>query len=216
MTTKKISELDPATTPLAGTEFIEIVQGGVSKRVPAASLGSVIWKDMLAPVGGASVPNVNAPAAADFGPAHTPQRREFAFDVGDYVFIQPFHVNHDIVPNGEAYFHVHWATNGTNTGLVRWEITFMRALGHDQGNFGAPEVILVEQAAAGTAWRHMVSETLTPITLIEPDELIVATLRRVAPSAGSNTDTVFGLMVDLHYQADRDGTPFRAPNFYAA
>jgi hypothetical protein len=176
----------------------------------------IIWKDMLAPVGGASVPTSLAPTSENFGPAATPQRKEYAFAVDDFVFIQPFHVNHDIVPGGEAYFHVHWSTNGTNTGLVRWEITYMRAKGHNQGNFGTPVVVLIEQAAQGTAWRHMVSETTTPIIMTEPDELILCTLRRVAPSAGSNTDTVFGLMVDLHYQADRSGTPQRNPDFYVA
>lgn len=35
---KKISELSSATTPLAGTELVEIVQGGVSKRVAASEL----------------------------------------------------------------------------------------------------------------------------------------------------------------------------------
>lgn len=36
---KKISELPAATTPLAGTELLEVVQGGVSKQVPAGQLG---------------------------------------------------------------------------------------------------------------------------------------------------------------------------------
>lgn len=174
----------------------------------------IVWKDMLAPVGGAQVPNVNAPTAADFGPVHAPRRRELSFAIDDYVFIQPFHVNHDILPGAEAYFHVHWATGGTSTGLVQWEITFMRALGHNQASFLEPQVITVEQAAHGTAWRHMVTETNTPIILTEPDELIIATLRRIAPSAGSNADTVFGLMLDLHYQSAIDGTLNKSPNFY--
>lgn len=36
---KKISELTSATTPLAGTELVEIVQGGTSKKVAASYLG---------------------------------------------------------------------------------------------------------------------------------------------------------------------------------
>lgn len=36
---KKISELTAATTPLAGTELVEIVQGGTSKKVAASYLG---------------------------------------------------------------------------------------------------------------------------------------------------------------------------------
>lgn len=179
-------------------------------------IGGTLFADMLAPVGAARVPNQNAPADADFGPTHTPQRRERAFGIGDYVFIQPFHVNHDIVPGGKAYIHVHWSTNGTDTGPVAWEVTFMRAQGHNQANFAAPVVVTLEEPAAGTAWRHMVTEAteVDVITMTEPDELIIATLRRVAPSAGANADTVFGLMVDLHYEIDRRGTPNKSPDFY--
>lgn len=36
---KKISELPAATTPLAGTELVEVVQGGVNKKVAASALG---------------------------------------------------------------------------------------------------------------------------------------------------------------------------------
>lgn len=39
MATKKISELDDATTPLAGTELVEIVQAGANVKVPASELG---------------------------------------------------------------------------------------------------------------------------------------------------------------------------------
>jgi hypothetical protein len=181
-----------------------------------ADAGDTLFADMLAPVGGASVPPSSAPKAENFGPAHTPRRREFAFAVGDYVFIQPFHVNHDIKPGGRAYLHVHWSTNGTNTGLVAWELTFLRALGHDQANFVAPVVVTLEQSAAGTAWRHMIVEATEAdvITMFEPDELFIVTLRRAAPSSGSNSDTVFGLMVDLHYEMDRRGTPNKSPDFY--
>lgn len=176
--------------------------------------GQYVWKDLLAPVGGATIPPSSAPSAANFGVVHTPQRREFSFGVGDYVFMQPFHINHDIVPNSEAFLHVHWSTAATSTGLVRWELTTMRAKGHNQANFATPTVFFVEEAAAGTPRRHMISESVIPITLTEPDELISTTLRRVAPTSGSNPDAVFGLMVDIHYQSDRDGTPYKAPNFY--
>ena len=82
------------------------------------SRSRVLFVDMLAAVGSASIPAASAPSAANFGPAHTPQRREWSFAVNEYVFIQPFHVNHDIKPGGRAYLHVHWSTNGTNTGYI--------------------------------------------------------------------------------------------------
>lgn len=185
-----------------------------SIRGTGIDLGTEGYKDLTSSVSGAKVPPANAPTATSFGPAHTPQRLEFAFAVNDYVFIEAFHVDHDIKPNSLAYPHVHWSTNGTNTGNVKWELTIMRALGHQQAAFGTPTVVFIEQAAVGTAWEHMVAEDTTGVTMYEPDELILVTLRRVAASSSENTDTVFGLTVDFHYQSDRETTPQRAPDFY--
>lgn len=39
MANKRITELPSATTPIGGTEAVEIVQGGVNKQVPASELG---------------------------------------------------------------------------------------------------------------------------------------------------------------------------------
>lgn len=177
------------------------------------------WKDLTSSVSGARVPPANAPTSTNFGPAHTPQRQEFAFGVsggGDYVFLEPFHVNHDIL-NAPAFIHVHWSTNGTNTGNVQWELTILRALGHGQEAFGTPIVKSVEQAASGTAWQHMVAEVgeVDELTLTEPDELLLVTLRRIPASSNECSDTVFGLTVDFHYYSDRDATPQRAPDFYS-
>jgi len=175
------------------------------------------WSDLTAPLTLAGVPPSNAPALSNFGPAHTPQRQELAFDLNDYVFCQSFHVNHDIKPNGLAYVHVHWSSNGTSQESVKWEFTIMRALGHNQANFGTPAVVVVTQAAAGTAWRHMVAECAIgdALTLTEPDELILVTLRRVSNGGTDNNDTIYATTVDFHYECDRDATPNKAPNFYA-
>ena len=172
------------------------------------------WKDLVAPLTAAGVSVANTPAMTAFGPSGL--REEYAFDVGDYVFCQAFHVNHDIKPGGLAYVHVHWSTNGTSTASVKWELQISRALGHQQANFGAPTSVYVTQAGAGSAWRHMVAEVSVgdALTLTEPDELILVTLRRVTNGGTDNTDTVFGLTVDFHYEADRDSTPNKAPNFY--
>lgn len=39
MVAKKITDLDPATTPLVGDELLEIVQGGVNKQVAVSDVG---------------------------------------------------------------------------------------------------------------------------------------------------------------------------------
>ena len=175
------------------------------------------WRDLTSPITDAGVPGAQAPARTAFGPAHTPQYEQFAFDIGNYVFCEPFHVNHDVKPGGQAYIHVHWSTNGTNVNTVRWELTIMRALGHSQANFAAPIVKTITQAAHGTAWRHMIAEValIDALTFTEPDELLLITLRRVTNGGTNNTDAVFGLMVDFHYEVDRASTPNKAPNFYA-
>lgn len=174
------------------------------------------WADLTSSVSLAGVPASNAPVLDAFGPSGL--REEAKFDLNEYCFLQPFHVNHDIVPvTCQAYLHVHWSTNGTNVQPVKWEMQVSRALGHDQANFGAPVSIYVQAAAAGTAWRHMITEVTDladVLTLTEPDELVLVTLRRVTNGATDNTDKVFGLTVDLHYQTDRRATPNRAPNFY--
>lgn len=174
------------------------------------------WRDLIAPIFGAPG-GAAAPILTNFQSAGTLQRQEYAFALNDYVWLAPFHVNHDVKPNGAAYIHCHWTTNGTSTATVKWEFHIQRALGHNQANFGAPTSISKEQAAAGTAYRHMIAEVAIGdiLTLTEPDELILVSLKRVTNGGTDNVDTVFGLTVDFHYETDRGATLNRAPNFYA-
>lgn len=178
-------------------------------------LGQTGWKDLRSLVSGAPG-GAAAPTMTNFGPAHTPQRQEQAFAVGDYVFLGPFHLDHDIKVGGKAYLHVHWSTSGTNIQPVRWEMTVHSAKGHNQANFVAPATYTVTQAAHGTAWRHMITEVSDgdALTMEEPDTLYLVILRRVTNGATENTDSVFGLMVDMHYESNRETTPLKVPPFY--
>jgi hypothetical protein len=172
------------------------------------------WKDLVSPLTPVGVPTEFAPSYLPFGPSGL--RREMAFEVGDYAFSQPFHTGHDIKPNGKAYTHVHWSTDGSDTRPVKWEFQISRALGHQQAYFSAETSVFISQPAFGGAWRHMIAEVpeSSAITLLEPDELILVTLRRVTNGVDDNTDKVFALLVDFHYESDRDTTPNKAPNFY--
>ena len=172
------------------------------------------WKDLISSVSGAKLPASSAPTVQAFGPSGN--RQELAFAVNDYVWMQPFHVNHDVKVGGQAFVHVHWSTNGTQTRTVKWSFEIMRALGHQQAAFGAPSTITVTQAASGTAWKHMIAEVAVAdvLTLTEPDELILVTLKRVTNGGTDVTDRVFGLTVDFHYESDRAATPQKAPDFY--
>jgi len=183
----------------------------------AASLpgGTTGWEDMVSPITYSGVPNQNSPVMTPFGPSGL--REELAFEVGDYCFPHPFHVMHKVKPNGRAFAHVHWTTNGVSLAAVRWELQVLRALGHNQANYGAPQIIYLQAPAAGSAWRHMVTEVTQLadiLALAEPDELIHITLRRLTNGGADNPDLVFATCVDLHYETDRNSTPNKAPNFY--
>lgn len=173
------------------------------------------WKDLLAPLSGSGVPPSSAPTLESFT-VGTITRREYAFKVGDYLYVQPFHINHDAKPNGKAYLHVHWTTHGTQTGVVKWRFDILRALGHDQEAFKQITSIEVEQEASGTPYKHMVTEAsdAQAFTMVEPDELILVTITRITNGGTNVTDRVFGLMVDIHYESDRGTTPQKAPNFF--
>ena len=174
------------------------------------------WKDLVCSISAAPGGAV-APILTNFQSAGTLQRQEYAFAVGDYVWLSPFHINHDIKADGtsKAFLHVHWTTNGTSTASVKWEFHVQRAL-RATGVFGAPVVYAVEEAASGVAYKHMVTELQEGehMVLTSPDELILVSLRRVTNGGTDNVNTVFGLMVDIHYEADRFSTPNKAAPFW--
>jgi hypothetical protein len=168
------------------------------------------WRDLRsALVGTAS--GAAAPSLTVFGP--TGFMKQLAFGIGDSVYIA-FHVDHDYKPGSIAFPHIHWTTNGTQTNSVKWQLEYTIASGHNQSSFPADTTLTVEEAAHGTAWRHMITEHPTGFSMIEPDTLILAELTRITNGGTNNTDTVFGLFVDMHYETQQYATPSRVPDFY--
>jgi len=171
------------------------------------------WTDYLTSISTGRVPPASAPSWTSFGPSGN--LNAYAFAVNDYIALSGFHINHDIKQGSKIYPHVHWSTDGTDTGLVEWELEFTYCSGHDQANFPAPTVIQVGEAAAGTAWRHMISEASVgdAFTAPEVDSIILMRVKRNSTSP-TCSDTVFGLFVDLHVEIERAGTLNKSPNFY--
>lgn len=169
------------------------------------------WKDLRASLV-ASAKGAGTPTLAPFGP--TGNINQLRFGVGDSVYLA-VHWDHDVLPDTLCYPHVHWSTDGTSTNSVKWEIRLTTAAGHNQANFPAETLIAVEEAAHGTAWRHMVTEDTVGITIPEVDALTIVELKRVTNGVSDNANAVFGLFMDFHYQTGPYyGTPNRAPNFY--
>jgi hypothetical protein len=130
-----------------------------------------------------------------------------------------FHILHDVAPGTPLYPHIHWAVNGTNTGVVRWGIEYTVAKGHQQQVFPATTTVYVEQAATGTPYQHMIAEVslanVIPATNIEVDSLVLTRIFRDASHANdTQTGAAFLLMADLHYQKQYLGTRNKAPDFY--
>lgn len=169
------------------------------------------WKDLRSSVFSGDIPPASAPTLTAFGPSGNLKR--YAFSIGDYVELD-FHVDHDYWPGSLAMVHVHWTTDGTQTNSVKWQLEYTLAKSHNQGNYPIDTVLTLEEAAHGTAWRGMTTEDATGISILEPDTLIHMKLSRITNGGTNNTDAVFGLFVDFHYQTSQFATPYRSPNFF--
>ena len=127
-----------------------------------------------------------------------------------------YHIPHDYVPGSPVFFHTHWTQDGTCTLTVAWQYSFTFAKGFDQESFDmAGRTATSVQAGPGVAWRHMVSET-DPITLtgIEVDSIVLVHLKRISHAGASNSDNIFVMTADIHYQSNNMATKNKAPNFY--
>ena len=128
------------------------------------------------------------------------------------------HINHDVKPNGETYFHMHWAPSANMAvgETITWTIDYTIARGHHQGDVftALTTSIVLTYVADGTelANEHMILESTTPIVTPEPDSLI---LSKVTYGEGTFGSASYGFNMDLHYEVDRNATPNKAPNFYA-
>lgn len=185
------------------------------------SLGSTLlaledpgWEDLTAPLTTVKVAGANQPTWTAFLGAGG--LFQWAFTKGDEIFIV-LHSPHKMDPNTKFYPHVHWTTDGVDTGVVAWDIEYSIAQGHDQEGFQPATTFTISEAASGSAWQHMITEASEgqAITIVEPDTLIIVRLERNNTATDTCSDVVFGLEFDLHYQVDRIATLNKAPDFYA-
>ena len=140
----------------------------------------------------------------------------YAFALNDVAWFN-FHVPHDIVPNSLIHFHAHWITDGTQTNSVKWQWEYMYAKGFNQAAFNVTgTTVTAEEAASGTIYQHMVTETTGQQIsgLTEPDGIIQVKITRLTNGGTNNTDEVFMLTSDIHYQSTNQGTYGKAPDFY--
>ena len=138
----------------------------------------------------------------------------YQFSLNDTVWMS-FHIPHDYIKGTDVYFHTHWIPDGTNANSVVWEFTYAYAHGHNQAAFNlAGTVITATQAVSGTQYQHYVTETNAVTIAMEPDGIIEIQVRRITNGGTNNTDGIFLLTADIHYESNNSATLNRAPDFY--
>jgi hypothetical protein len=130
-----------------------------------------------------------------------------------------FHIDHDYAMGTALYPHIHWATDTSAIGTVRWGFEYTIAKGHQQAAFGPTTTIYVEQTTTGVPYMHYIAESsdanAIPGIGIEPDTLILMRVFRDSTHPNDNLDaSAFGICLDMHYQADKATTKNKAPNFF--
>jgi hypothetical protein len=149
----------------------------------------------------------------------------YKFAVNDVCWMA-FHIPHDILPGSAIHFHAHWTSDGTNAAVVKWQWQYAYAKGFNQSVFDvdlaeSPQTnagtITAQEAASGVAYRHMVTESIavTLPGLTEPDGIVYCAIKRITNGAVNNTDGIFLLTSDIHYQTTNVATINKAPDFYA-
>lgn len=139
----------------------------------------------------------------------------YSFAVNDQVWMD-FHIPHDYKEGTDIYLHAHWLPDGTDTDSVKWQFQYAYADGHDQAAFplASPVTITAEQTVGGTQYQHYITETVATTVDMEPDGMLFACITRITNGATDNTDGIFLLTTDIHYQSTGRGTLNRQPDFY--
>jgi len=122
------------------------------------------------------------------------------------------HILHDIAPDTNPTFHVHWTHNvASPSGNVKWFIDYAVAKGYGAGSFPAPTTLNTVQAAGAQYEHHITNDDDMVVTEdLEPDTLLIC---RVYRTPGDAEDTfandAFLVNIDCHYQIGQIGTEER-------
>ena len=169
------------------------------------------WRDMIAPFSSEGK-GVGEPVWADGGNGNW----HYRFTAGDESFAD-YHVQHDYALGTDAYPHVHFVSDTTETvgKVVTWEFAYVVA----QRNAGdsmtaARTTISMTYTFTGdeVAGEHLVVECSDEdaFDMLDVDALVCAAIKM---SATDCTGNIFGIMCDLHYQSDHSATLNKAAPF---
>jgi len=219
-----------ATVPSDTARYGELITADGSS---SSAYGQRVWKDIIGVYQEDSSGATRPTKAAFKGNVDA-----WAFSVGDSIDYT-FHVPHDYAVGTDIYLHVHWGHNGTAiSGNLVWNagITYAhRTAGVPYGVFGnniTPQISSNDISGAMTSgnfprWCHVVEEIQLSAALPSANQLATAdisvdglVLVHLAPSVipsitGGAPNEPFLFTLDIHYQADIEGTKKKDPNYYS-
>lgn len=173
------------------------------------------WDDITADLSAGKAVGVNSPTWAVFRDGI--EAYSFSASQMNEIWIT-FHVKHDYKEGTLVFPHVHWSPNTTSTGTVRWGLEYSVAKGHDQMAFPASTTVYVETTiSTNKQYQHFISEVSDgdAFDALEADTLILMRIFRDGAHANDTfPDAVFGFTADIHFQGDRQFTPYKAPPFH--
>lgn len=198
-----------------GVQTDDFLQYNGTQWVPKTR--STGWKDLYEPiVGNRTSDPETSPLFMDIG--NGLWGWSFASDKINQVFVD-FNINHDIKPGTLIYPSVRWTPQSYSTGVVRWELEYIVAKGHQQNEIftGTPNQIILEQQGKGVIGEHMIAEATLAQAIPAPEPDSIIKFRLIRNGAHVN-DTfygaVIGLTMNLHYQSNTDSTLNKSPDFY--
>ena len=169
------------------------------------------WRDLVGQIqttrgAGATVPTYTQIGSTGF--------YFWKFAVDDFVQVT-YHVDHDFYYGSEIFFHAHWFKDGTNVQPVKWQMSIAYAHGHAQDafDFSSPTVDTIQTVPQTAAYTHEISELAAGVDLdYRTDGLIHVQYKRITNGGTENTDGIYLMTADCHYQADKFATLNKSPD----
>ena len=199
-------------TIVQGVDTVWTGGANTGNKMGTATTNDFGWNDIMGEINvrgiGVTDPTWTQIAATGFW--------DYKFDIGDSCWIN-FHIPHDYVPGTPVYLHAHFLTDGTEVRSVKWQFdcVYANGFGQQEFPFATPTTTTAAGDPPGVAYTHMIVEDAgTSVSGMEVDGMLKAKVTRITNGGTDNTDDVFLLTADIHYQSTGLATKNKAPNFY--
>ena len=169
------------------------------------------WRDLVGQISTTRAAGATVPTFSQIG---STEYWFWKFAVGDYVQVS-YHIDHDFYYSSSIFFHAHWFKDGTNVQPVKWQMSVVYAHGHAQGafDFTTPTTTSIQTTPQTAAYTHEISEIASGVDLsYRTDGLVVVQYKRITNGGTDNTDGIYLVTADCHYQADKFSTLNKSPD----